>query len=205
MHLLQLLIQVANIDGRVFPCAMLVNTRARTGRRTNILNILTNSFMNNGPDEYTVYNDRRDNGVTHGGHTLPLILAVFPSTLLVCTGRHRDLHSIDIGIYRIMNRRTTTYYERATRENVDAGGASARRDTNRRRNINELDFDFDLFSLIHDTDLKAHDDERDRSYERESHADEPRGIAISPKLRVIAVMTRREPLVALNHVLLLYS
>ena len=102
-------------------------------------------------------------------------------------------------------RKKTTYHERATRENVDAGGASARRDTNRRRNINELDFDFDLFSLIHYTDLEAHDDERDRSYERESHADEPRGIAISPILRVIAVMTRREPLVALNHVLLLYS
>ena len=103
-----------------------------------------------------------------------------------------------------MSNRRTTYYERVIRESVDAGGASTRCGAGRGRergNVNELEFDFDLFSLVHEKDLEAHQDGRDCSYEREGRGDAPPGVAIPPMLRVVAVMTR-EPLVALNYVLL---
>ncbi len=71
----------------------------------------------------------------------------------------------------------------------------------------DLDLGFDLLSLLHQTDLEAHDGEHDRSDERERHVEEPSGAAdgSQPVLRVVvAVMTGRMPLVVL-HCLLLES
>jgi hypothetical protein len=105
-----------------------------------------------------------------------------------------------------------TYHERAIRESIDARWASPRRHASRRQergniNINDLDLDLnlELFSLVNHTDLEAHDDERDRSDEREPPVDEAHGVAISPVLRVVAVMAGRDPLVARRLVLLLES
>jgi hypothetical protein len=110
---------------------------------------------------------------------------------------------ISISAFVRSSNRRTTHYERAIRESIDAR-SFPRRHAGRRQecsgiNINDLDLDLELFSLVHH---KAHDDERDRSYERETPVDEAHGVVISPVLRIVAVMAVRDPLVVRRLVLL---
>ena len=118
------------------------------------------------------------------------MVILFPISLLsshVLCGSEQDdteICVISISVFVKPTSRKTTYYERASRENsMGAGGASARLDA---AHDLDLDLDLNLFLLLHQTDLEAHDDERDRNEERERPAEVSRTVP-----QVDAVVTRR--------------